>query len=68
MQKRVVSLWFPRLASDRHLRMRASSRLRVESSGSDLALISYDVFKPKRVAGSAAMEEAAAVVGAAGDD
>ena len=30
-----------------HLRMRSSSRLRIESSGTDLAFISYDVLRPR---------------------
>ena len=34
-------------ALTQHLRMRAASRLRIESSGTDLALLAYDVLRPR---------------------
>ena len=49
-----------------HLRMRASSRLRIENAGSSLALISYDVLRPREDRGETASTDAIPAASATG--
>jgi hypothetical protein len=49
-----------------HLHMRASSRLRIENAGSSLALISYDVLRPREGRGEMASTDATPAASATG--
>lgn len=49
-----------------HLHMRASSRLRIENAGSSLALISYDVLRPREGRGEMASTDAIPAASATG--